>query len=83
MGNFTQPAKVKLIIGMLGKDGEIIHRARNLLTQKYGKEEEVLPCIPFTWTNYYEKEIGPNPLRCFVSYEELLNREEIVKIKKI
>jgi hypothetical protein len=75
MGQFTQPAKVKLIIGFLGRDHKIIEASREILQQNYGSEEELMPCIPFTWTNYYEKEIGSSPLRSFVSYEQILDRE--------
>jgi hypothetical protein len=82
MGTYTQPLKVKLVIGMLGKDQAIINRARQALEKIYGTEEEVLPCIPFTWTNYYEDEIGSKSFRCFVTYENLIERENIVKIKR-
>jgi len=82
MGHYTHPAKVRLIIGFLGKNQAIIEKARKILCQHYGKEEEVMSCIPFIWTNYYGKELGGKPLRCFASYEKLLNREKIVEIKR-
>ncbi|HQB65549.1 MAG TPA: DUF4416 family protein, partial [Fibrobacteraceae bacterium] len=54
---------------------------RPILSQKFGKEEEILPLFPFVFTNYYEEEIGDKPLRAFLSYERLISREEIVDIK--
>jgi hypothetical protein len=49
---------------------------------KFGAEEEVLEAIPFTWTNYYAKELGSAPLRSFVSFENTISREEVVEIKR-
>ncbi|MFC1583940.1 DUF4416 family protein [Fibrobacterota bacterium] len=82
MGQYTKPAKVKLIVGIIGKNPGIVQKTRNLLREEYGTEEETMACIPFTWTDYYAGEVGPDPVRCFVSFEELIQREAIVGIKR-
>lgn len=82
MGQYKVPAKVKLIIGLLGADLEILKTARARLLEKFGAEEEVLEPIPFTWTNYYAREVGDTPLRSFVSYEGMIDRQEMVEIKR-
>ncbi|MEO7424680.1 MAG: DUF4416 family protein [Fibrobacteria bacterium] len=82
MGAYKVPAKVKLVIGLLGADCEILGRARAILTEHYGPEEEVLSPIPFTWTQYYRDEVGDAPWRTFVSYENLISRENLVEIKR-
>ncbi len=73
---------VKLVVGLLGADQEILQRAREILLARFGPEEEVLAPIPFTWTNYYADELGDSPWRTFVSYQTLIPREELVDIKR-
>lgn len=81
MGAIKKPLLVKLIIGILCGDPKFMDHVRPILSQKFGKEEEILPLFPFVFTNYYEEEIGDKPLRAFLSYERLISREEIVDIK--
>ncbi len=82
MGQYKVPAPVKLVIGLLGANPQILKTARMLLRDKYGDEEEVMEAIPFTWTNYYADELGTAPLRSFVSYASTVSRERIVEIKR-
>lgn len=82
MGAYKTPAKVKLVVGLLGADPEILKRAREILLVRFGPEEEVLAPIPFTWTHYYADELGDSPWRTFVSYQTLIPREELVDIKR-
>jgi hypothetical protein len=82
MGAYKTPAKVKLVVGLLGQDREFLERARAPLRDKFGPEEEVLSPIPFIWTQYYREEVGEAPFRTFLSYENLIAREELVEIKR-
>jgi hypothetical protein len=82
LGAYKLPAKVKLVVGLLGADPEILNRTRAILTGKFGVEEEAMIPIPFTWTRYYANELGESPWRTFVSYETLIDREELVDIKR-
>ena len=82
MGNYKVPARVKLIIGLLGANQEILIATRKKLAEKFGPEEEILEPIPFIWTNYYLDEVGASPLRSFVSYENMIDRESMVEIKR-
>jgi hypothetical protein len=82
LGAYKTPAKVKLVVGLLGADPEILKKAREILTSRFGPEEEVLAPIAFTWTRYYADELGDSPWRSFVSYETLIPREELVDIKR-
>lgn len=81
MGKIRTPAKVKLIVGFLGRDLEILKLSREILKARFGPEEEVLAPIPFTWTHYYAAELGATPWRTFVSYEPWVDREFLVGAK--
>lgn len=76
-----KPLPVKLIIGLLADTPGRIAEVRHLLATLYGKEEEVLDPLPFTWTRYYAEEVGETPWRSFISYETLVHREAVVDIK--
>jgi hypothetical protein len=81
MGRIRQPSKVKLLVGLLGRDPEILGIARQILKERFGSEEEVMEPIPFTWTRYYAGELGESPWRSFVSYEDWVDRESLVEAK--
>src|SRR5690349_8137641 len=81
MGKIHIPAKVKLIVGLLGHDREILKIAREILKARFGPEEEAMDPIPFTWTRYYADEVGETPWRAFVSYENWVDREFLVEAK--
>ncbi len=83
MGAYKIPAKVKLVIALLGADQEVLARARTVLLEKFGPEEHALPPIPFVWTQYYRDEVGDSPWRLLISYENLILREELVDIKRL
>ncbi len=82
MGAYKPPVPVKLVVGMLAGDLEILKQARSLLEARHGPEETVMDPIPFTWTRYYVDELGEKPWRVFVGYENLLPREQLVDIKR-
>jgi hypothetical protein len=82
LGAYKTPANVKLVVGLLGSDLEILKRIREILTRKFGPEEEVLSPIPFVWTQYYSDEVGASPWRTFLTYENLIPRENVVDIKR-
>lgn len=81
MGAIREPAKVKVIVGILAKDEAAVEAVRENLRNRFGEEDLNLPPFPFTFTNYYIDEIGAAPVRAFFSYETLIDRTEIVDIK--
>lgn len=81
MGAIKEPAKVKIIVGILAQDAAAVEAVREPLRQKFGEEDLNHPPFPFTFTNYYKDEIGTAPVRAFFSYETLVDRTEIVDIK--
>lgn len=81
MGAIKEPAKVKIIVGILAKDETAVEGVRETLRNRFGEEDLNLPPFPFTFTNYYIDEIGAAPVRAFFSYETLVDRTDIVDIK--
>lgn len=81
MWELKTPAKVKLIIGILAADDDCLNAAIELIKEKFGQIDITSDPWPFTQTSYYEKEIGKNIIRQFVSIEKPVSPARLAKIK--
>jgi hypothetical protein len=81
MGKISQIQRVKLITGFIFKSESFYQKAKDILCAKFGKIDFESETLTFIYTNYYEKEIGKELLRKFVSFAKLIPPEEITKIK--
>lgn len=81
MAEAVRPSSVKLIIGAITSSEGILIQARALLEKRFGVIDYQSPIMPFTWTKYYEQQMGPNLLRCFFSFKRLINPEDLAAIK--
>ncbi len=61
---------VKLIAGFLYNRDDVIMDVLEKMEAKFGRVEFESERFPFAHTDYYEKEIGPDLTRYFVSFEE-------------
>jgi hypothetical protein len=73
---------VKLVVGLLTSDQSLLTEAQSALAEGFGtvtvKSEE----IPFSFTDYYEKEMGPNLIRQWVGFHGLIESEQLVDFKR-
>lgn len=83
MGVIRPARPVNLICGLISNDPDLMARAVRLLSQHQGPADEVSPLWPFDSTDYYEPEMGPGLQRRFVSFERLINPEELPYIKRL
>ena len=81
MSEITQAQPVKLIMGMLSSVRTLFEEVEILLEKKLGKIELKSNIIPFDFTDYYKKEMGPNILRMFFGFKNSIAPEEISSIK--
>ncbi len=77
----TEPDPVKLFVGILYSDENLLENAINLLSNKFGKIDYKSPDYEFTITDYYREEIGWPIFRKFVSFSNSINPKEIAQIK--
>jgi hypothetical protein len=71
----------KLVVGLLSADRNLLAQAQSALAEGFGAVTAKSPEIPFTFTDYYEKEIGPNLIRQWVGFEGLVEPEQLVDFK--
>lgn len=72
---------VKLFAGLLSGDPDLLRRARQLLTRRFGPVDLESDLWPFDQTDYYEAEMGPDLQRCFLSFETLIAPDHLAEIK--
>lgn len=81
MGQIKRHPPVKLIIGFIFKEEDIINKVRGILKRQFGNIDFQSPTLPFTHTDYYEKEFGKNLKRNFISFQRLILPQDLPKIK--
>ncbi len=72
---------VKLLVGLLSGDPDLLRRARQLLVKRFGPTDVESPLWPFDETDYYTPEMGPGLRRQFLSFEQLLSPDRLTEIK--
>ena len=81
MWELANPKPVKLIIGILAANDTALTAAVKSISDKFGQIDLASDVWPFTQTEYYKDEIGPNALRQFVSIDELIDPGSLAQIK--
>ena len=73
---------VKLVVGLITSDQGLLAEAQSALAEGFGtvtvKSEE----IPFSFTDYYEKEMGSSLIRQWVGFHGLIESEQLVDFKR-
>ncbi len=81
MGTPARPKPVKLIAGLLASGEGLLVRAKEALAAMYGPIDLESAPVPFTFTEYYNEEMGESIIRQYVSFEKLIAPQEIADIK--
>ena len=81
MAEAKRPSQVKLIIGVIFTSEGILIEAKVRLEKKFGPVDFQSSLAPFNCTKYYEKAMGPNLKRQFLSFQRLINPRQLSAIK--
>ena len=81
MGTTITYKPVKLFFGIIADSKALIEELEPVLVKNWGKIDLKSDLVPFTFTNYYEKEMGQNLLRQWISFEQTIAQENLSKIK--
>jgi len=82
MGRIKEPTPVKLFFGVITGFPNTLPRLRKELTERFGEIDIEEGGIPFTFTEYYQKEMGGGLLRWFLGFERLIDPGELAGIKR-
>lgn len=75
--------RVKLVVPVLYSDRQRYLRALRALERKFGAVDHASGEFEFTFTGYYDDEMGKPITRVILSFRELVRPEELVRIKKV
>jgi hypothetical protein len=81
MGKIIIPPNVKLIMAVTFVNENLITKVKNILEKKFGKIDSESRVYNFTHTAYYEKEMGSNLRKFFISFKKLIRPEKLAEIK--
>jgi hypothetical protein len=71
----------KLVMGVLSSLRGGDEALRALLVERWGVIDFCSLSIPFTFTDYYEKEMGASIVRTFISFERLVDPSCLAQVK--
>ena len=80
MGKICKHESVKLIIGLIGKES-LFDKVKIKLSCKFGKIDFESKILDFTYTDYYNREMGADLKRQFLSFNLLIAPDIIPDIK--
>ncbi len=81
MGYIKPVQPVKLIIGEIFSEEEVLEEVEKELIKNFGEIEFISEAIPFDFTDYYEEEMGKNLKRRWLSFKNTINPEKLPEIK--
>ena len=83
MSELREASPVKLITGLILSKNSPYEQCILKLEERFGVADFISEKFPFQYTNYYEKEMGNDLSRIIISYEQLIKRDQLAKIKII
>jgi hypothetical protein len=81
MGEIVPFTPEKLIVGILCSRQEYVPKLETHLSEFFGPIDYKSELIPFTFTAYYDAEMGGGILRYFVSFERLISPDQLAACK--
>lgn len=74
--------KVKYFAAILTSDTSLLPDVLSKLKDRFGEIDHKSDWVPFTFTDFYEEEMGKDLKRCIVSFEKILPSQSLPKAKK-
>lgn len=81
MGNIFKFHPAKLIIGILISKEDLKESLIQNLTEKWGPIDFESPLIDFSYSQYYNKEMGSTIKKFFISFQNLVSGDSIMDTK--
>jgi hypothetical protein len=81
MGNINKYQKEKLVFAILISDFSLKAKLVALLVKKFGSLDFESEILDFTFSNYYDREMGTPIKRFFISFSKLIEPDSLAAIK--
>ncbi len=83
MGRPRAAHRVKLIVGLLAAETDVLRRARQKLAHRFGAIDLESTPLPFSETDFYAAEMGAPLTRQFLAFESLVRPDDLAEIKQV
>lgn len=83
MGEIRAFVPSRLIMGVLSTDERVHPELFGILEKQFGPIKTRSNAVPFTFTDYYNQEMGGNPQRFFLVFENLYDPSLLAEAKLI
>ena len=81
MSQPTAPQAAKLVVGIFTNDQQLFCPVIKSLTKLFGDIDLISPWLPFDYTSYYEREMGPGLMRRMAAFKPLIAQSSLSSIK--
>ena len=81
MKKFDTPPPVKLVCGILYKEASWLDPGMLELKKRFGEADFQSDPVEFTYTDYYDKEMGKPLYRVFLSFDKLIDATHLADVK--
>lgn len=82
LGTPSNPEPAKLVCAVMGQDETKLAEGRELLARRFGTVELAGPVFDFSFSSYYEREMGAGLVKQFLGFGLLVNPEDLAEIKR-
>lgn len=79
-----KPKKValaRLVVGLLSQEQGLLEQATSAMTEAFGAVSSTSKDMPFDFTDYYQKEMGPGLVRRWVGFHDPVEPDQLSDFK--
>jgi len=81
MGTAEQPSQAKLFLALLYRPDAALDAIMIEITHAFGAVERMYGPIQFAFSDYYKDEVGERPLKQYMTFERLIERDMLPAVK--
>jgi len=81
VSKIKSPEPVKLFVGCITNNSALINKTKGILEKRFGPTDFQSDILNFNNTTYYNKELGDNLKRKFITFKRLISLENAYTIK--
>ncbi|MDI6809265.1 MAG: DUF4416 family protein [Candidatus Eisenbacteria bacterium] len=78
----SEPNRVLIIAGLLSREEGLFGEAEERLKESFGQVLKRSEEFPFDFTQYYEREMGSQLLRCYLAFDKLVGPDDLPRLKE-
>jgi len=82
LGRIEEPQPARLFVSLISSEDGVLRKTLEDLQNCFGATDQISERFPFSFTDYYRKEMGEQLFRHFVSFGRLIRMSDLPGIKR-